>query len=128
MTGLDGTTSLISLPTDCDALLFDDVLLVRTAQRDHFDSMAKMRVCRVEVVELHNLLTETMDVPEARAWLLDRKCLLLFTAIDSVAINSRRQDQQRLPTLTGRSAARQYGPDGLILFAPLRTLPLRGLQ
>jgi arginine deiminase len=60
-------------PTNCDELLFDDVLWVQNAQRDHFDFMAKMRERGVEVVELHNLLAEIMDIPEARAWLLDRK-------------------------------------------------------
>ncbi|GAS87108.1 arginine deiminase [Mycolicibacterium brisbanense] len=60
-------------PTNCDDLLFDDVLWVQNARRDHFDFMDKMRERGVEVVELHNLLTETMDIPEARAWLLDRK-------------------------------------------------------
>jgi arginine deiminase len=60
-------------PTNCDDLLFDDVLWVQNAQRDHFDFMAKMRDRGVEVVELHNLLAETMDIPDARAWLLDRK-------------------------------------------------------
>lgn len=60
-------------PTNCDDLLFDDVLWVQNAQRDHFDFMAKMREQDVEVVELHNLLAETMDLPDAKAWLLDRK-------------------------------------------------------
>jgi arginine deiminase len=60
-------------PSNCDDLLFDDVLWVQNALRDHFDFMAKMRERGVEVVELHNLLTETMDIPEARVWLLDRK-------------------------------------------------------
>jgi arginine deiminase len=60
-------------PTNCDDLLFDDVLWVQTARRDHFDFMDKMRDRDVEVVELHNLLTETMQIPEAKAWLLDRK-------------------------------------------------------
>ncbi|HEX5908341.1 MAG TPA: arginine deiminase [Propionibacteriaceae bacterium] len=60
-------------PSNCDDLLFDDVLWVQNAHRDHFDFMAKMRERGVEVVELHNVLTETMDNPEARAWLLDRK-------------------------------------------------------
>lgn len=60
-------------PTNCDDLLFDDVLWVQNAQRDHFDFMAKMRERGVEVVELHNVLTETMDIPKARTWLLDRK-------------------------------------------------------
>src|SRR4249919_3661077 len=60
-------------PTNCDDLLFDDVMWVQNAQRDHFDFMAKMRERDVEVVELHNLLTQTLDLPEARKWLLDRK-------------------------------------------------------
>jgi arginine deiminase len=60
-------------PSNCDDLLFDDVLWVQNAQRDHFDFVAKMRDRGVEVVELHNLLTEMLDIPEAKAWLLDRK-------------------------------------------------------
>jgi arginine deiminase len=60
-------------PTNCDDLLFDDVLWVQNARRDHFDFMSKMRDRGVEVVELHNLLTEVLAVPEAKQWLLDRK-------------------------------------------------------
>jgi arginine deiminase len=60
-------------PTNCDDLLFDDVMWVQNARRDHFDFMSKMRERGVEVVELHNLLTETMAIPEAKTWLLDRK-------------------------------------------------------
>jgi arginine deiminase len=60
-------------PTNCDALLFDDVLWVQNARRDHFDFMAKMRERGVEVVELHNVLTEMLANPQAKAWLLDRK-------------------------------------------------------
>jgi arginine deiminase len=43
------------------------------AQRDHADFVNKLRARGVEVVELHELLAETMSIPEARAWLLDRK-------------------------------------------------------
>jgi arginine deiminase len=60
-------------PANCDDLLFDDVLWVQNAQRDHFDFMAKMRERGIEVVELHNLLAEMLAIDEARAWLLDRK-------------------------------------------------------
>ena len=60
-------------PTNCDDLLFDDVLWVQNARRDHFDFIDKMRDRDVEVVELHEVLTETMENPEAKAWLLDRK-------------------------------------------------------
>jgi arginine deiminase len=60
-------------PTNCDDLLFDDVIWVQNARRDHFDFVTKMRERGIEVVELHNLLTETLDIPGAKAWLLDRK-------------------------------------------------------
>ncbi|MGH3643234.1 MAG: arginine deiminase family protein, partial [Mycobacterium sp.] len=60
-------------PTNCDDLLFDDVLWVQNARRDHFDFMDKMRDRGVDVVELHDLLAATMEIAEARAWLLDRK-------------------------------------------------------
>ena len=52
-------------PTNCDDLLFDDVLWVQNARRDHFDFVSKMRDRGVEVIELHNLLTETLANPEA---------------------------------------------------------------
>ncbi len=60
-------------PSNNDDLLFDDVLWVQTAKRDHFDFMTKMRDRGVEVVEMHNLLAETVAIPEAKAWILDRK-------------------------------------------------------
>ena len=62
-------------PTNCDDLLFDDVMWVQNAQRDHFDFMTKMRERGVEVVELHNLVAEILDNPDAKAWLLDRKII-----------------------------------------------------
>jgi arginine deiminase len=60
-------------PTNCDSLLFDDVMWVQNARRDHFDFMSKMRERGVDVVELHNVLAETVAIPEAKTWLLDRK-------------------------------------------------------
>jgi arginine deiminase len=60
-------------PSNNDDLLFDDVLWVEMAKRDHFDFMNKMRDRGVEVVEMHNLLAETVTDPVARAWILDRK-------------------------------------------------------
>ena len=60
-------------PTNCDDLLFDDVLWVDNAQRDHLDFVADLRGRGVEVVELHELLAEMLAQPEAKAWLLDRK-------------------------------------------------------
>jgi arginine deiminase len=60
-------------PTNCDDLLFDEVMWVHNARRDHLDFMNKMRARGIEVVELHDLLTETLEIAEAKAWLLDRK-------------------------------------------------------
>ena len=60
-------------PSNCDELLFYDVLWVNQAKRDHFDFVTKMRERGVEVLEMHNLLTETVSNPVALKWILDRK-------------------------------------------------------
>jgi arginine deiminase len=62
-------------PSNCDDLLFDDVLWVQNAKRDHFDFITKLRDRGVDVVELHNVLAETMANDDAKAWLLDRKII-----------------------------------------------------
>ena len=54
-------------PSNCDELLFDDVLWVDNAKRDHFDFINKMRDRGVDVVEMHNLLAETVAVPKQDA-------------------------------------------------------------
>src|SRR3954447_11976445 len=60
-------------PTNSDSLLFDDVMWVENAQRDHADFVNKMAQRGVDVVELHELLAQTMEVDGGRDWLLDRK-------------------------------------------------------
>lgn len=60
-------------PSNCHDLLFDDVIWVNQAKRDHFDFVTKMRERDIEVVEMHNLLTEVIAQPEALKWILDRK-------------------------------------------------------
>ncbi|SDE27105.1 arginine deiminase [Blastococcus fimeti] len=60
-------------PTNSDDLLFDDVMWVQNARRDHAEFVTMMRDRGVEVVELHDVLAETLAVPEAKTWLLDRK-------------------------------------------------------
>ncbi|TBU83416.1 arginine deiminase [Pseudomonas daroniae] len=60
-------------PNNCDELLFDDVLWVNQAKRDHFDFVTKMRERDVEVLEMHNLLTDVVAMPEALEWILERK-------------------------------------------------------
>jgi arginine deiminase len=60
-------------PSNCDALLFDDVFWVDEARRDHFSFCDKMRDRGVEVLEQHDLLADVLEQPKARQWLLDRK-------------------------------------------------------
>jgi arginine deiminase len=60
-------------PSNCDDLLFDDVLWVDVAKRDHFDFVSKMRDRGIEVLEMHDLLAETVAIPEAKKWLLDNQ-------------------------------------------------------
>src|SRR6188508_1652801 len=54
-------------------LLFDDVLWVHEAQKDHYDFVLKMKERGVEVLELYDLLAETVTDPEAREWILNRR-------------------------------------------------------
>ena len=72
-------------PTNCDELLFDDVMWVQSAQRDHVDFVGKMRERGVEVVELHDLLAETLDNSAAKAWLLDRQIVANEVGLGLVA-------------------------------------------
>jgi arginine deiminase len=60
-------------PSNCDQLLFDDVLWVDNAKRDHFDFVTKMRDRSIEVLDMHNLLAETLAVPEGKKWILDNQ-------------------------------------------------------
>ena len=60
-------------PSNNDDLLFDDVLWVENAKRDHFDFILKMRQRGIEVLEMHNMLAETVAIPQARAWILNHQ-------------------------------------------------------
>ena len=62
-------------PSNNHDLLFDDVMWVENAQRDHADFVNKMTQRGVEVVELHDLLAQTLKNGTARDWLLDRKII-----------------------------------------------------
>ncbi|MFE1781187.1 arginine deiminase [Streptomyces sp. NPDC059506] len=59
-------------PTNKDALLFDDVLWVRRARAEHDAFADVLRDRGVEVHLLGDLLRETLQVPQARASVLDR--------------------------------------------------------
>ncbi|MDN4479753.1 arginine deiminase [Demequina muriae] len=60
-------------PSNADALLFDDVMWVDNARRDHDEFISLMRERDIEVLELHEILAQTLAIPEARTWLMDRK-------------------------------------------------------
>ena len=60
-------------PGNAAELLFDDVLWVQEAQKDHYDFVLKMRERGTEVVDLHEMLAETLADKEARDWVLERR-------------------------------------------------------
>jgi arginine deiminase len=61
-------------PQNCRELLFDDVIWVRRARREHDAFVDLMRSeYGVEVLLVHELLKGVVDTPEGRNWLLERK-------------------------------------------------------
>jgi len=59
-------------PQNCDALLFDDVMWARQARGEHRAFVDGLRQQGVEVFLFRDVLAETLDIPEARAFVLDR--------------------------------------------------------
>jgi len=70
-------------PGNCHELLFDDVIWVHEAQKDHYDFVLKMQERGVEVLELHDLLAETLEDPEARKFVLDRQVTVNAVGIEN---------------------------------------------
>jgi arginine deiminase len=60
-------------PGNAAELLFDDVLWVQEAKKDHHDFVIKMRERGTEVLEMHELLAQTLADRQARSWVLDRR-------------------------------------------------------
>lgn len=60
-------------PANCHELLFDDVLWVSQARNDHDAFSAALKERDVDVLEMHDLLADTVAIAVARQWLLDRK-------------------------------------------------------
>ncbi|MGL5631879.1 MAG: arginine deiminase family protein, partial [Azovibrio sp.] len=60
-------------PTNCDELLFDDVIWVERARLDHLNFVRKMEERGVEVVEMYALLAQTLENPPAKKWILDQQ-------------------------------------------------------
>jgi arginine deiminase len=59
-------------PTNAEELLFDDVIWVKRAKEEHDAFVSVMRDRSVEVLYAEELLTDVLELPEARAWVLDR--------------------------------------------------------
>ncbi|UZD66762.1 arginine deiminase [Marinobacter sp. AN1] len=60
-------------PSNCDALLFDDVFWVKQAQKDHDVFAGVMRSRGIDVLDVNELLAETLGIAEARGWILDHR-------------------------------------------------------
>ncbi len=60
-------------PSNCAELLFDDVIWVKQARVEHMTFVDAIRYRGAEVVFLREMLEETMRIPEARSWLLERR-------------------------------------------------------
>jgi arginine deiminase len=60
-------------PGNCRDLLFDDVIWVHEAQKDHYDFVLKMKDRGVEVLELHELLEDILADKNCRDFILDRR-------------------------------------------------------
>ncbi|PJE79671.1 Arginine deiminase [invertebrate metagenome] len=60
-------------PSNCEDLLFDDVLRVEQAGREHDAFQKVLKDNGVEVFVLHTLLAETLAIPEAKKWLMERQ-------------------------------------------------------
>jgi arginine deiminase len=73
-------------PANCHELLFDDVIWVHEAQKDHYDFVLKMQERGVEVLELHDLLAETLENPEGRAFILDRRVTANTVGLEPAAM------------------------------------------
>ena len=59
-------------PSNAADLLFDDVIWVKRAKEEHDAFVSVMRDRGVEVLYAEQMLTDVLEVPEAREWVLDR--------------------------------------------------------
>jgi arginine deiminase len=86
-------------PSNIEALLFDDVMWAKKAREEHDAFAQALRDKAVEVHYYGQLLAETLDIAEGRAFVLDRLCTsetfgptlvspvrTLFEALDGAAL------------------------------------------
>src|ERR1044071_3808649 len=68
-----GLAHLRLTPENCHDLLFDDVIWVQEAEKEHFAFAQMMRERGIDVVDMHDLLAETVEDRDAGNWVLSRK-------------------------------------------------------
>lgn len=68
-------------PENCHDLLFDDVIWVDKAEKNHAQFVEEMRKRDINVIELHDALAETLNNKEAREWILSRKLAPKFIGL-----------------------------------------------
>ena len=56
-----GLAHLRLTPDNCHDLLFDDVIWVQEAEKEHFAFAQLMRERGIDVVEMHDLLAQTLE-------------------------------------------------------------------
>lgn len=96
-------------PENCHELLFDDVIWVQEAKKDHYDFVLKMQERGVEVLDFPVLLGQALTDPAARSFVLDRR----ITA-NTVGPGTARALRPWLDALTGAELA-QYLVGGLAI-------------
>ena len=121
-------------PTNCHDLLFDDVIWVRRARQEHDAFVDLMRERGTEVLLFHDLLTETLEQPDAREWVLSRRlrpeeATVMFAADLTAWMNEMPADElatrltggitvQELPDSVGSVMKRAMRPTDFVI-APL---------
>ena len=87
-------------PSNCQDLLFDDVFWVKQAQKDHDVFAGLMRAEGVEVLDVNDLLAETLDIAEGRAFVLDHRI-----TPDHVGVGMQSELRGWMDTLSGAQLA-----------------------
>jgi len=59
-------------PENCHAFLFDDILFIKEAEKEHDHFAAILKENGVEVLYLDELLEETLKIEKARKWVVER--------------------------------------------------------
>ena len=87
-------------PTNCQELLFDDVIWSRKARQEHDAFVDLMRdEFGVHVMRVHELLQDVVDDPEGRAYILDRKLVPNEVGVGGVAEMRAWMDEMASSTL-----------------------------